>query len=65
MKKNRGDEPIGVAVHIHMELSQWNSLCRYLYLKQAEVSFLVYFLFLFSCTKSENRRTEQVLPVWS
>jgi hypothetical protein len=56
MKKNRGDEPIGVIIHIYMEISQGNSLCSYLYLKQAKMSFF------FSSIKSENRRMEQVLP---
>jgi hypothetical protein len=32
MKKNRGDEPIGVIIYIYMEMLQGNSLC-YLYLK--------------------------------
>jgi hypothetical protein len=50
MKKNKGDEPIGVLMHIYMEMSQGNSLCSYLY--------------LFSSTKSENRREDQVLQEW-
>jgi hypothetical protein len=50
------DEPILVIMHIYMGISQENSLCSYLYLKQAKMSF-----FLFSFTKSENRREEQVL----
>jgi hypothetical protein len=57
MKKIRGYESIGVIIHIYMEISQENSLCSYVYLKQAKCHF-----FLFSSTKSENRRTEQVLP---
>jgi hypothetical protein len=56
MKKNRGDEPIGVIIHTHMEISQENSLCSYIYIKQEKMSF-----FLFSSTKSEHRRTKQVL----
>jgi hypothetical protein len=60
MNKIRGDKPIGVIIHIYMEISQENSLCSYLYLKQNKMScFLFYF---FSSTKSENRRVEQVLP---
>jgi hypothetical protein len=51
MKKSRGDEPIVIIIHIYMEIS----LCSYLYLKQAK---RVIFFF----TKSENRRTEQILP---
>jgi hypothetical protein len=54
MKKNRGHEPIGVIIHIYIG----NSLCSYLYLQQK----CHIFFFLFSSTKSENRRGEQVLP---
>jgi hypothetical protein len=56
MKKNRGDELIVVVVQIYMEMSQGNSLCSYLYLKQAKMSFF----FLFTSTKSEKKRAEQV-----
>jgi hypothetical protein len=59
MKKNREDEPIEVIIHIYMEISQGNSLCSYIY-KQAKTSFFSFFLF--SSTKSENKRAEQVLP---
>jgi hypothetical protein len=38
-----------------MGIAEGNSLCSYLYLKQAKMSF-------FSSTKLENRRAEQVLP---
>jgi hypothetical protein len=47
MKKTRRDDPIRVTIHIFREMSQGNSLCRYL--KQAKISFL------FPPTKSENR----------
>jgi hypothetical protein len=40
-----------------MEISQGNSLCSYLYHKQAKMSF---FKIFFSSTKSENRSAEQV-----
>jgi hypothetical protein len=39
-----------------MEMSQENSLCSYL--KQTKMSYF----FFFSFTKSETKRTEQVLP---
>jgi hypothetical protein len=39
-----------------------NSLGSYLYLKQAKISFFLSFLYLFSSTKSENKRAKQVLP---
>jgi hypothetical protein len=56
MKKNTGDEPIRVIIHIYLGISQGNSLCSYLYYKQITTLF-----FLFS-TKLQNRRMEQVLP---
>jgi hypothetical protein len=37
-----------------MEITQGNSLCRYLYLKQEKMSF-------FSSTKLDNRRMKQML----
>jgi hypothetical protein len=52
-KKNRGDEPILIIIHIYMDISKGNFLCSYL--KQTKMS-------LFSFIKSENRRVEQVLP---
>jgi hypothetical protein len=58
MKKNRRDEPIGIIIHIYMEISQRKSLGSYLSLKQAKQCHF----FLFSSTKSENRREKQVLP---
>jgi hypothetical protein len=45
MKKIRGDKAVGVMIHIYMEISQGNSLCSYLYLKQAKMSFIFYFFF--------------------
>jgi hypothetical protein len=39
MRKIRGDKLIGVIIHIYMETLQGNSLCSYLYLKQAKLSF--------------------------
>jgi hypothetical protein len=56
MKKIRGDEPIGVITHVYMEISQGSSLGS-LPLLQTSKNVI-----LFSSTKSENRRTEQVLP---
>jgi hypothetical protein len=56
MKKNRGDKPIEVIIHIYMELSQGNSLCSYFYLKQAKNIISSFF---FSSTESENRRTDE------
>jgi hypothetical protein len=44
MAKNIGDEPTGVLIHTSMEISQGNSLCNYLYLKQAKISLFPFFL---------------------
>jgi hypothetical protein len=59
MTKNR-EEPIGVIIHIYMEISQGKSLCIYLYFKQQKntISFFLFF-FPFSSTKSENRRADR------
>jgi hypothetical protein len=62
VKRIRGDEPIGVVIHVCVETSQGNSLCSYLYLKLVKMSFFLFIFYLFSSTKSENRRAEQVLP---
>jgi hypothetical protein len=43
MKKHSGDEPLGVVVNLYMGMSQRSSLHRYLYLKQAKMSFFSVF----------------------
>jgi hypothetical protein len=61
MKTNKGDKSIQVIVHLYMETSQEHKeipCINYLNLKQAKNITL----FLFSSTKSENRKAEQVLP---
>jgi hypothetical protein len=47
MKKIRGDKPIGVIIHVYVEIPQGNSLCSYLYLKQAKMSCHSFSLFSF------------------
>jgi hypothetical protein len=48
MKKIRRYKLIGVIIHTYMEISQGNSLCSFLYLKQPKMSyFLFYFFFYF------------------
>jgi hypothetical protein len=47
MKKIRGEKPIGVIYYKHMEISQGNSLCRYLYLKKQKCHFISFLSFLF------------------
>jgi hypothetical protein len=54
MKKNKGDEIIGVIIHIYMEISQGNSLCSYLYLKLAKMSFFSFLYF-----PLQNRRISE------
>jgi hypothetical protein len=61
MKKVRGDKPLEVIIYI-MKMSQGNSLYSYLYLKHVKMSCFSFYLF--SSTKSENRRVEQVLHWW-
>jgi hypothetical protein len=48
-KINRGKETIQVIIHTYMEMSQGNSLYRYL--KQTKIFF----------SKAENRKAKQVL----
>jgi hypothetical protein len=48
-------------LNICMEIPQGNSLCSYLYLK-LKCHVFSFIFSLFSPTKSEHRRTEQVLP---
>jgi hypothetical protein len=61
MKKIRGAKPIGVMIHTYKEISQGNSLFSYLYHKP-KCHVFCFICSLFSPTKSENRREEQVLP---
>jgi hypothetical protein len=55
MKKIRGVKPIGVIIHRFTELSQGNSLCSYLYLKQAKNVMFFFLSFLFFLV--QNQRT--------
>jgi hypothetical protein len=43
VKRTGRDETIGVVIHICMETTQGNSLCRYLYLKLAKTSWLSFY----------------------
>jgi hypothetical protein len=47
MKKIRGDKPPGVVIHTYMEISHRNTLCNYLYLKQAKMSCFTFIFFSF------------------
>jgi hypothetical protein len=61
MKKIRGDKPIEVLINIYMgrpqvsHISQGNSLCSYLYRKQAKMSCFSFLSFLFFLL--HNQRT--------
>jgi hypothetical protein len=57
MKKIREDKPIGVIIHTYMEISQGNSLCSYLYLKQAKISCLSFYLLFFYKIREQEGRT--------
>jgi hypothetical protein len=59
VKKTGRDEPVGVVIHTCMETTQGNSLCLYLKLAKHHVPLFIFYVF--SSTKSENRRAEQVL----
>jgi hypothetical protein len=61
VKRTGRDEPIGFVIHICMERAQGISLCSYLCLKLAKMSFFSMF-YIFSSTKLDSRREEQVLP---
>jgi hypothetical protein len=59
MKKIKEDKSIEFIIHICIEISVGNSLCSYLYLKQAEMScFSLYLLSFFSYKiKEQEGRT--------
>jgi hypothetical protein len=47
MMKIRGDKPVRVIIHIYLKISQGNSLCSYLYFKQAKMSCFSFYHFSF------------------
>jgi hypothetical protein len=56
MKKIRGDTPVGVIIHIYLEISQGNSLCSYL--KEAKMpsfSFYPFSFFFYKIGEQEGR----------
>jgi hypothetical protein len=62
VKRSGRDEPIWVVIYITMETTQGISLYSYPYLKLAKCHILLTTFYVFSSTKSENKRTEQILP---
>jgi hypothetical protein len=58
MKKIISDKPVGVIIHIYMELSKENSMCSYLYLKQTKMScfsFCLFFFYFYKIREQEGR----------
>jgi hypothetical protein len=62
MKKIRGDKPIWAIIHTYMEIPQGNSQCSSFISHKLKCPVLHFIFSLFSPTKSENKRAEQVLP---
>jgi hypothetical protein len=62
MKRSGKEKPIWVVIHICMETTLRISPYSYLYLKLAKTLCFSYYLYVFSSTKSEKKREEQVLP---
>jgi hypothetical protein len=56
MKKNRGDEPVGIIMHIYMEISQGTSLCSNLYHKQSKMSIFFFFPFFFFFYRTREQK---------
>jgi hypothetical protein len=62
LKRSGRDEPIWFAIHMCMEATLGISLYSYLYLKLAKCYVFLIISCVFSSTKLENKRVEQVLP---
>jgi hypothetical protein len=62
VKSSGRDEPIQVVIHMCMEATLGISLYSYLYLKLAKCYAFLIICYVFSSTKSGNKRVEQVLP---
>jgi hypothetical protein len=60
VKRSGRDEPICVAIHMYLEATLGISLYSYSYLKLAKLA-MFFFLYVFSSTKSENKRMDWVL----
>jgi hypothetical protein len=55
------DEPMWVAIHMCMEATKGTSLYSYLYLRLAKTLCFLIISCIFSSTKSQNKRAEQIL----
>jgi hypothetical protein len=60
MRKIKGDKPVGVIIHIYMEISQGTSLCNYPNLKQVSCFSFLSFLFFFYKLREQEGRTGPV-----
>jgi hypothetical protein len=61
VKRTGRGKSIESVIHIHMGIAQGNSLCSYLYLRLAKCHISPSVFYVYSSTKSESRRAEQVL----
>jgi hypothetical protein len=62
VKRSGRNEPMWVAIHKCMEATLGISLYSYLYLILAKMYVFLIIFYVFSSTKLENKRVEQVLP---
>jgi hypothetical protein len=62
VKRSGRDEPMWVVIHFCMEAMLGISLYSYLYPKLAKHYVFLIISYVFSSTKPENKRAEQVLP---
>jgi hypothetical protein len=63
VKRSGRDGLMWVIIHKCMETTQGISLYSYLYLKLEKNTVFLIIFYVFSSTKSENKRAEQVLPI--
>jgi hypothetical protein len=62
VKRSGRDEPMWIVIYKCMEATLGISLYSYLYLKVAKCIVFVIISYVFSSTKLENKRVEQILP---
>jgi hypothetical protein len=62
VKRSGRDEPMWVVIHTCMEAMLGISLYSYLHIKLAKHCAFLIIPYVFSSTKLENKRMEQVLP---
>jgi hypothetical protein len=64
MRSNR-DEPMWVAIHMCLEATLAISVYSYFYLRLAKCYVFLIIVYVFSSTKLENKRVEEVLSrIW-